>query len=390
MIATAGAKERKWRYDCEIIGLGNVFIPMAEVSFPQRLVSLDALRGFDMCWILGMGGALGAVLKQMAPNSALTSAVTTQLEHVDWAGFRFYDLIFPLFLFIAGVSMAIALPRRRLREGGRKTALHLLARALILMALGVLFSGGLKNGWDEIRWLGVLQRIGMASAVAGMLSLILGWRGLVVTVIGILLGYWLLLSLVPVPNFGAGDFAEGRNLTNYLDSIWLPGRKHDGNHDPEGLFSTLPAIATALMGLLAGQWLMSARVASRKVLGLMVSGLVMIGLGWAWHPFFPIIKKIWSSSFVLVAGGWSALLLGLFYWVVDVRGWRSWTPPFVWVGANPIILYLLTGFGFFRVVSERLVGHPGKGGAWITACVTFGLMLLLARWLFKRGVFIKV
>lgn len=286
--------------------------------------------------------------------------------------------------------MAIALPRRLAREGRRKTVLHLLARALILMALGVLFSGGLKNGWAEVRWLGVLQRIGMASAAAGMLSLILGWRGLLVSVMAILLGYWLLLGFVPVPEIGAGDFAEGRNLTNYVDSIWLPGRKHDGKHDPEGLLSTLPAVATALLGLLGGQWLTSRQVAGRKVVGLMATGLVMIGLGWAWHPFFPIIKKIWSSSFVLVAGGWSAFLLGLFYWIVDVRGWRRWTAPFVWVGANPILLYLLSGLGFFRLVSERLVGHPGKGWAWMTICVTFGLVLLLARWLYKRGIWIKV
>ncbi len=375
---------------CENSRFENVFMLMPEDYSPQRLVSLDALRGFDMCWILGMGGALGAILKQMAPNSALTSVVTTQLDHVDWTGFRFYDLIFPLFLFIAGVSMSIALPRRLAREGWWKTVLHLLARAVILVVLGVLVSGGLKDGWAEIRWLGVLQRIGIASAVAGMLSLILGWRGLLMCVIALLVGYCLLLGLVPVPGIGAGDFAEGRNLTNYLDSIWLPGRKYDGNHDPEGLLSTLPAIATALLGLLAGQWLTSGREASRKVMGLVVIGVLMIGLGWAWHPFFPIIKKIWSSSFVLVAGGWSALLLGLFYWIVDVRGWRSWTPPFVWVGANPIILYLLSGLGLFRLVSERLVGHPGKDWAWMTACVTFGLMLLLARWLFKRGIWIKV
>jgi predicted acyltransferase len=363
---------------------------MSQPLSSQRLVSLDALRGFDMCWILGMGGVVAALLKQFASESVITGVVTTQLEHAAWDGFRFYDLIFPLFLFIAGVSMAIALPRRLEREGHAGAVRHLIGRALILVALGVFFSGGLKDGWEKIRWLGVLQRIGIASAVAGMFSLWLGWRGLLITVITLLGGYCLLLGLVPVPGIGAGDFAEGRNLTNYLDSIWLPGRKYDGDHDPEGLLSTLPAIATALLGLLAGKWITSGAAASRKVLGLIGAGVVMIALGWCWHPFFPIIKKIWSSSFVLVAGGWSVVLLGVFYWIVDVRGWQRWTTPFVWVGANPITLYVCSGLGFFRTISERLVGHPGKEWAWVSACVTFALMLTVARWLWKRGIFIKV
>jgi predicted acyltransferase len=363
---------------------------MAQTPSSQRLVSLDALRGFDMCWILGLGGVLQALLNRLAPGSSVTTTISTQLEHVDWAGFRFYDMIFPLFLFIAGVSMAIALPRRLEREGHAAAIRHLVGRALILVLLGVLISGGLKDGWDKIRWLGVLQRIGIASAVAGMLSLWLGWRGLLIAVVTLLGGYCLLLSLVPVPGFGAGDFAEGHNLTNYLDSIWLPGRKHDGDHDPEGILSTLPAIATALLGLLAGKWITSGAAAPRKVLGLIVAGVVMLALGWCWHPFFPIIKKLWSSSFVLVAGGWSALLLGIFYWIVDVRGWKRWTTLFVWVGANPITLYVLSGLSLFRTISERLVGHPGKEWAWFASCVSFALMLMLARWLSKRGLFIKV
>lgn len=363
---------------------------MSQASPSQRLVSLDALRGFDMCWILGMGGVVQALLNRLSPGSAVTTTITTQLEHVAWDGFRFYDLIFPLFLFIAGVSMAIALPRRLEREGHVGTVRHLIARAVILVLLGIIIAGGLRDGWEKIRWLGVLQRIGIASAVAGMLSLWFGWRGLLITAATLLGGYCLLLGFAPVPGIGAGDFAEGRNFTNYLDSIWLPGRKYDGDHDPEGILSTLPAIATALLGILAGKWITSSASSSKKVLGLIGAGVVMIALGWCWHPFFPIIKKIWSSSFVLVAGGWSAVLLGVFYWVVDVRGWQRWTIPLVWVGANPITLYVCSGLGFFRTIAERLAGHPSKDWAWIVPCVTFVLMLSVARWLWKRGIFIKV
>jgi len=343
-----------------------------------------------MCWILGMGGVLREALDRVAAGTALTTTVSTQLEHVAWEGFRFYDFIFPLFLFIAGVSMAIALPRRLEREGHAAAVRHLLERALILCVLGVIISGGLRDGWEKIRWLGVLQRIGIASAAAGLFSLWLGWRGLAAAVVTLLVGYCLLLGLVPVPGIGAGDFAEGRNLTNYLDSIWLPGRKYDGDHDPEGLLSTLPAIATALLGILAGKWITSGAAASRKVIGLIVAGVVMIALGWAWHPFFPVVKKLWSSSFVLVAGGWSAVMLGVFYWIVDVQGWSRWNTPFIWVGANPITLYLCSGLGLFRLITERLVGHPGKEWAGLSTCVSFALMLLLARWLWKRGIFIKV
>ena len=365
---------------------------MPESTSPAstRLLSLDALRGFDMCWILGLSTLVEQVLQRAFPEYHLAASIAMQFDHVDWAGFRFYDLIFPLFLFLAGVSLAIAVPRRVAREGRGATIRHLLARAVILVVLGIIFSGGVKNGWDQIRWLGVLQRIGIASAAAGLLSLCLKTRGLIVTIATFLIGYFLLLRFVPVPGVGAGNFAEGMNLTNYLDSIWLPGRKYDGNHDPEGLLSTLPAIATALLGLLSGQWLTGSASPLRKFSGLIAAGLLLLALGWAWHPFFPVIKKIWSSSFVLVAAGWSAILLGLFYGIVDVLGWRRGLAPFLWVGANPIALYLCSGFGFFRTISERLATAPPPPYDWLPSAMTFAVMLATAQWLHRRQLFLKV
>lgn len=356
----------------------------------QRLLSLDALRGFDMCWILGLGSAVIAVLKHFLPGSKITEVIVDQLEHVDWAGFHFEDLIFPLFLFISGVSMSIAVPKRVARDGKAATVRHLLARAAIIFFLGVIFSGGFANGIDKVRWLGVIQRIGVASAIAGILSMWFGVRGLLTWTVTLLLGYWALLALVPVPGVGTGVFDEGKNLTNYLDSIWLPGRKYDGDHDPEGMLSTLPAIATALLGLLAGLWLKKDHAVTRKAVGLIVGGAVLLALGWAWHPFFPVVKKLWSSSFVLVAGGWSAILLGVFFWIVDGIGWRSWCTPFVWVGANPISLYLASGMGAFRAVNERFVGGLPKDMKWIAAITAFALMLMTARWLYRRGILLRV
>lgn len=357
---------------------------------PARLLSLDALRGFDMCWILGLSAVVTQVLNRAFPEQPAVAALAAQFTHVKWDGFRFYDLIFPLFLFLAGVSLAIALPRRVERAGRLSALRHLLSRAVTLVVLGVIFSGGMRDGWDHIRWLGVLQRIGIASAAAGILSLWLSPRGLAAAAASLLIGYFLLLRFVPIPGIGAGNFAEGMNLTNYLDSIWLPGRKYDGNHDPEGILSTLPAIATALLGLLAGKWITGNAAPSRKAGVLILSGLILLALGWAWHPFFPVIKKIWSSSFVLVAAGWSAILLGSFYFIVDVLGWHRGLAPFLWVGSNPIALYLCSGFGFFRTISERLVTKTPPPYDWIPAAMTFILMLATARWLHQRQIFLRV
>lgn len=343
-----------------------------------------------MCWILGLADVLTRLLQRAFPAHKMAADVAAQFEHVDWDGFRFFDLIFPLFLFLSGVSLAIAAPKRLARDGRSATARHLLARAAIIFVIGILFSGGLKNGWEQIRWLGVLQRIGIASAAAGLLWLWLGTRGLLAAAVSLLIGYFLLLRFVPVPGVGPGNFAEGMNLTNYLDSAWLPGRKYDGDHDPEGILSTLPAIATAILGLLAGRWITGHASPTRKVCGLLIAGVVMIALGWLWHPIFPVIKKIWSSSFVLVAGGWSAMLLGVFYALVDVHGWRRGLAPFFWVGANPIALYLCAGFGFFRILAERLVGHPAPPLDWLSPATAFFVMLLTAWWLHQRKIFLRV
>jgi predicted acyltransferase len=354
-------------------------------SEPQdsRIASLDALRGFDMCWILGLESVFKSLLNSLFPESSLAHFFASQLSHVDWEGFHFYDLIFPLFLFLSGVSMAIALPRRLQREGLRSAVIHLLQRGLI-------FSGGLKDGWEKVRWLGVLQRIGIASAAAGLLSLFLSSRALVLLSISILAGYAALFALSTNLENGGNIFREGHNIVNSFDAAWLPGRKHSGTHDPEGLLSTIPAVVTALLGLLTGRWLRSVRPPTEILRGLFAAGGVLILAGWAWHPFFPIIKKLWTSSFVLVAGGWSLIFLSLFYWAVDIRGWSRWTPMFLWVGSNPILLYLLSGMGLFRTAAERLAGKGLTPVPWVFPSAALAIMLLFARWLYQRRIFVKV
>ena len=341
-----------------------------------------------MCWILGLSG----LIKHMFTALSLPGReiIEEQMEHVRWEGFHFYDLIFPLFLFIAGVSMAIVIPKRLAADGASATAMKLIRRAVILFLVGVFYSGGLQKGLDHVRWLGVLQRIALGSCFAGLLSMWLSPRGIKMAFVGILVGYWALLTFVPVPGFGAGHYAEGQNLTNYIDSVWLPGRRYDGDHDPEGILSTLPAVATGLLGIMAGRWITGDARAGRKLIGLLLAGGFALLAGWLWHFQFPVIKKIWSSSFVLVAGGWSLILLAVFYGIVEMLGLKAWTPPFVWVGANPITLYVCSGLGFFRIVAERLTGPLSAQWAWVPGMVAFLLMLSLARWMYRRNILISV
>ena len=352
-------------------------------------MSLDALRGFDMCWILGLAEIFDILLHRFGLGSPAQQFLSAQFEHADWEGFRFEDAIFPTFLFLSGVSLAFAVPRRLAASGKAGAFQHLLLRAFIIFVLGVLYSGGMKEGIHNVRWLGVIQRIGIASAAAGALSLWIGPRGLVITAASLLIGYWLMLAYIPVPGIGAGHYAEGMNLTNYLDKVWLPGRKYDGDHDPEGLLSTLPAIAQAILGLLAGQWLRRDLTAARKVTAMTIAGVALLGLGWAWHPYFPVVKKLWTSSFVLVSSGVSLLALTLFYWVIDVRGRNTWCIPFLWIGANPLTLYLMEGLGIFEILNRRIVGDIKGDWEWLTHVTLFALVLLTARFLYRKGIFLR-
>ncbi|CAN0505705.1 unnamed protein product, partial [Phaeothamnion confervicola] len=178
---------------------------------------------------------------------------------------------------------------------------------------------------------GVLQRIALAYLFSGLIFCYFGTRGRVAACAGLLVGYWALMTFVPVPGVGAGNFESGRNLANWVDKQYLPLRKWDGDYDPEGLLSTLPAIANCLLGVFAGQLLKGPFGSYKKVLTLLAGGALCVLAGWLWGESFPVIKKIWTSSFVLVAVGYSAVLLGLFYLVVDVWKFQWWARPFVWI-----------------------------------------------------------
>jgi predicted acyltransferase len=216
----------------------------------------------------------------------------------------------------------------------------------------------------------------------------------------LLVGYWALLTFVPVPGVGAGNFAEGKNLTNYIDREYLPWRKWDGDHDPEGLLSTLPAIGNCLLGVFAGLLLQNGNIVPRrKVRYLLAAGICSILLGYAWGFQFPIIKKIWTSSYVLVVAGWSAVLLGTFFLVIDVWKYQRWTTPFVWIGMNAITIYILHELIDFQKLASRFVGGdiqaalnraaPGSGSL-LVAAVAVALTLLVVRFLYQRRLFLRL
>jgi len=359
-----------------------------------RLMSLDALRGFDMFWIVGAEELIRGL--QKFSGGGLIGLIAEQLHHKAWAGFHFEDLIFPLFVFIAGVSLVFSL-EKTLRQADRRTAtVRILRRSALLYFLGILYYGGFSTPFEQIRLLGVLQRIALCYLFAGLLFCYLKPKALIAVWAGLLLGYWALMSFVPVPGHGAGNFAEGANLANYIDQQYLPLRKHDGDHDPEGLLSTIPAIASCLLGVFAGLVLKNPSIPDRKrVLQLVGGGLLCLAVGWLWHLNFPVIKKIWTSSFVLVAGGYSCLLLAAFYQIIDVWKFQRWAMPFIWIGVNPLMIYFGGKFIDFEAMAKLFVGGPigaafGQYGELVLALTTLGFGFWFMRFLYQRKIFLRV
>jgi predicted acyltransferase len=359
---------------------------------------LDALRGFDMLWIVG-ADALGQALRNLQ-GGPIARFAGEQLDHEPWAGLRFYDLIFPLFVFIMGVAITYSLGRLVATEGRSGAIRRIFHRALLMYVLGLFYYGGLSTPLVGIRLLGVLQRLAICYFAAGLLFVYLKPQGLVAVCVALLAGYWALLTFVPVPGVGAGGFAEGRNLTNWIDQHYLPLRKWDGDHDPEGLLSTLPAIASCLLGVFAGLVLRDTRWSERRKAALLAAGgAVLLAAGLLWGLQFPIIKKLWTSSFVLATGGLGALLLAGFYLVIDVWKVRTWAVPLTWIGANALTIYLLSNVVDFMALSQRFAG--GDVAAWLDArwtglgglllaLTSVGLCLAICRFLYQRKIFLRL
>jgi predicted acyltransferase len=326
---------------------------------PKRLHSLDALRGFDMFWIMG-GEGIFAGLATLTGWPVL-QWWAGQLDHVEWHGFQFYDMIFPLFLFIAGISFPFSLAKRMaLNEPRKKIYFHVISRGLILVLLGILYNNGVRFDFGEMRYGSVLGRIGLAWMFGALIFMNTKLTFRIVWLWGLIIGYWLLLLLFPAHDLGSTDaFSMQGNLASYIDRLLMPGHLYKDIHDPEGLFSTIPAISTALLGMLTGQFVMSEYMQKkplRKVLFMVLAAIGLMIIGKVWNIFFPINKNLWSSSFVCFVGGLSLLFFSLFYLIIDIWNYRKWAFFFVVIGMNPITIYLANRIINFRAAAKFFFG----------------------------------
>ena len=374
-----------------------------------RLYSLDALRGFDMFWIMSGEGVVHALAR--ATNWPVFVWMSGQLHHTVWNGITFYDMIFPLFLFIAGVAMPYSVQNKirnaKVSEASllppsekRKIFLSMLRRALILLFLGMVVNGLFKwNGLENTRFPSVLGRIGLAWFFAGLIYLNCNFKQQIAWFLVLLVGYWVAMMLIPVPGYGAGVLTMNGSLESFIDRLLLPGRLHDKVHDPEGVLSTIPAIGTAMLGIFTGQFLKieSAKWPMwKKGIALFVAGLLLISLGGVWNIAFPINKRLWTSSFVLFVGGWSLVFLSVFYLIIDVAGYRKWAFPFVLIGVNSILIYLASeGMIDFQHTSNYFFGGLIQyvSPAWQTVWKAVGILamqLALLYFLYRNKIFLKI
>jgi predicted acyltransferase len=369
---------------------------MVQTTTTQRLYSLDALRGFDMFWIMGAEEIFHGLAK--ATGSPFWGAISNQFTHPDWNGFHFYDLIFPLFLFMAGVATPYSVGRELEKGKSRQQLLgRVIKRGLILVVLGIIYNNGLHlRPFAEIRFPSVLGRIGLAYMFANIIYLYTKERGQMIWFAALLIGYWLLLKFTSAPGFPRGDLTMAGNFASYIDYSIIPGRLYLVTHDPEGLMSTIPAISTGLLGILAGSLLKNSPLTQqKKALRLAITGIIFLVLAQIWNFDFPINKNLWTSSFVLNVGGISLLLLSVFYYIIDVLGYKKWAFFFRVIGMNSILIYMSGRFinweyttnGFFQWLGQ-LVGDPFN-------VVVMAICYVMVKWAFlyfmyKKNVFLRV
>ena len=364
---------------------------------PQRLLSLDALRGFDMLFIMGLAGLI-INLAALAPDCAIASWFAQQMRHVAWDGFAHHDTIFPLFLFIAGVSFPFSLLKQQQAGLSNKDiVLKILKRGAILILLGILYNGFFKMQFETLRFPSVLGRIGTAWAVAALLTLYLKPRTRAIICAVILVGYSLLLT-IPAPDaVGFAAWSEDGNIAGYVDRLLMPNHiLWRGVMDPEGVVSNIPAIVTAMLGIFTGEYLLnSSHSGSRKAATMAVCAVILLALGLIWNTIQPINKTLWSSAFVLTAGAYSLGMLALFYYIIDVRGYNRWCYFLKVVGVNSITIYLAQRFIKFGDISRYFFGGlaqylPEGFGAVLISIGYISACWLLLYFLDRKGVYLKV
>ncbi|WP_406844172.1 acyltransferase family protein [Flavobacterium soyae] len=373
-----------------------------------RLISLDALRGFVMFWIMSGEHIIHALAK--AAPIPFFIWMSSQLHHAEWNGITFYDMIFPVFLFVAGVSMPYSFEKKMQLAGvktpkdlpgneKRKIYLSMLKRTCILLVLGFVVNGLLRfDGFDHTRFASVLGRIGLAWFFAGIIFLNFDLKKQLIWFVGILIGYYAAMKWIPVPDFGAGVLTKEGSLEGYIDRLLLPGRLHSTVYDPEGIFSTIPAVATALLGVFTGTFLKAKCPFSIKVklLLMALTAVILIIAGLFWDINFPINKHLWTSSFVCFVGGFSILFFVFFYLAIDLFGFHKWAFPLILIGSNSILIYIAAeGLVDFKHTADYVFGGlinflPLIWQPVFAALSVTVVQLILLYFLYKRKWFLKI
>lgn len=344
-----------------------------------RMVSIDALRGFDMFLIIGADD----VIRALAANShnRFMQMLGEQFEHVAWDGCHLYDLIFPIFLFVIGVSIPFSMSKR-LERGDSKASIyaHIFKRVAVLVLLGAVINGHLLslNVHLFTASYSVLMVLALGYMVASIILLNFNLRWQIITTLGLIVVYWALMDYVPVPGHIVGVYKPGLNLGDWLNNFVL--RRLQGPWHNGWILQSMTNGATAMLGVFAAHVLRSRKPESQKLLWLLALGGACLSAGWAWSFWFPIIKNRWTSTYVLWAGGWSYLALAIFYWIIDVKHHRKWAFPFIVIGMNAIVGYMAWGVfaRSFRLMADTLVGGLQQyTGRWYDAIAWFVAMSIL-------------
>ncbi len=367
----------------------------------ERLKALDVLRGATIAAMI------------LVNNPGSWSHVYPPLEHAAWHGWTFTDLIFPFFLFIVGVSIVLALQSKR-DDRGQRGQLYkkIIKRTLMLFGLGLLLSGFPFFDLASLRIPGVLQRIAVCYFFAALLYVHLSKKGLWAALLILLSGYWALMAWYPVPGVGAGSLEKGANFAAWIDQMVLSGHMWSATKtwDPEGIVSTLPAIATTLFGVLTGLLFKSALSKEEKTMRLFVYGNIMVFIGLAWNPWLPINKNLWTSSYAVFMSGLAMVILGIFTWWIDIRGRHRFTKPFIVYGMNAITVFVLSGLigrllyvirwqdGYGAEVTLKGWVYQALFTPWLSpvnaslayALTWVALSYAAMHWMYKKGIFLKV
>jgi len=359
----------------------------------KRLHSLDALRGFDMFWITG-GGMLAIAISNLAGLEWLE----TQMHHVKWEGFRFLDLVFPLFMFISGVAIPFSITAKLEKNIPRKKLFRkIFKRLIILILLGMLYNGAFrKAGLTDIRIPSVLGQIGVAYFFSALIVIYShSFRSRFIWLGAILLIVALVQLLVPVPDIGAGVLTPEGCINGYIDRLLIPGKLYGGFFDPEGILCSLSATGITLMGTIAGHILRNKKTSDWHKFGyLVLAGISGISLALVLSTFYPVIKSCWTSTFNLLAGGISFLLLSLFYLVIDHWGFKSWAFYFRVIGMNSIFVYLLTEIVDFKRITDFFLGWlakpMGDAGNLIMIIGTLIIVWIILFYMYRKKIYFRV